>query len=126
MNSEQAKSQAATLLAFLAGSLGGYGVSKNWFTAAQVTGFATNETVISLVGLGIVAIWRWIAHTQKNAIAVVDAIAKQPNSPVKAVLLEPTPEGLAIANSLPGTTTVPAGTAQAVKLAKDESTRNII
>lgn len=125
MNPEQAKSAAGVLLAFLAGSLGGYGVNKNWFTAAQLTGFITNETVISVTGLIVITVWRLIAHTQKNAVAVVDAIAKQPDSPVKAVLVEPTPEGLAIASSLPGTTTVPAGTAQAVRLAKDEPVRNI-
>lgn len=51
---------------------------------------------ISLVPL----IWGLFAHTQANAVAVVTQIAAQPESPVKAVITEATPEGRDLANSI--------------------------
>jgi ATP-dependent exoDNAse (exonuclease V) beta subunit len=67
---------------------------------------------------GIALVWSMITHTDKNAVAVVDTLAKQPDSPVKAVLMEPTPAGQAMAASIPGNTTVVAGSTPAINMAK--------
>lgn len=47
----------------------------------------------------------------------VAAMANDPASPVKAVITEATPEGVKLANAIPGPV-VPAGTEQAERLAK--------
>jgi len=70
--------------------------------------------IISLAPL----IWGMFAHTQAHAIGVVDTIAKQPDSPVKAVVLEPTTAGRDLAASIPGDTTVVAGTQAAAAAVK--------
>lgn len=61
--------------------------------------------------------WQVWKSTQKGLVADVTEIAKQPDSPVKAVITENTPAGLALANSIPGPV-IPAGTAQAEMVAK--------
>jgi hypothetical protein len=70
--------------------------------------------VVSLVPL----VWSMFVHTDTNAIKVVDTIAQQPNSPVVAIITEPTPAGKAIAASLPGKTTVVAGTPAAIQVSQ--------
>lgn len=70
--------------------------------------------VISLVPLA----WSMFVHTQTNAVAVVDAIAKLPDSPIRAVVAEPTRAGRELAEAMPGNTTVVAGTQAAVVVAK--------
>jgi putative heme iron utilization protein len=69
--------------------------------------------VLSLVPLA----WSMFVHTQTNAVAVVDAIAKQPNSAVKAVVTESTVAGRELAESMPGNTTVVAGSSAAAAVA---------
>jgi hypothetical protein len=79
-------------------------------------GYASQGT-LEMIGGALVSItpliWGMVTHTQSNAVAVVDTIAKQPDSPVKAVITEPTKEGQDLAASLPGTTTVVAGSSKA-------------
>jgi len=70
--------------------------------------------IISLAPL----IWGMFAHTQAHAVEIVDTIAKQPDSPVKAVILEPTAAGKVLAESIPGDTTVVAGTQAAAEAVK--------
>lgn len=47
----------------------------------------------------------------------VAEIAMDPTSPVRGVIMEPTPEGKALAESIPLPTAVPANTIQAAKIA---------
>ena len=84
-------------------------------------GYATSGT-LELAGGVLVSlaplIWGMFVHTETNAVAVVDTIAKQPDSPGKAVVMEPTTAGRDIAASIPGDTTVVAGTVAAATAAK--------
>lgn len=68
--------------------------------------------VISVVPL----VWGLFVHTQTNAVAVVASLAALPDSPVKAVVLDPTKAGIELAQVTPGT--VIAGTMAAEKVVK--------
>lgn len=84
---------------------------------------AFTDAVLSVVGpiMNVGAlVWTWWASRKA---AVVQRVAAMPE--VKGVVMEPTQAGTAIANAIPGPTVVPAGTAQAVRLAKDEPVRNV-
>jgi len=70
--------------------------------------------VVSLVPLA----WSMFVHTQGNAVAVVAALASDPSSPVKAVVVDPTQAGRDLAEAMPGHTTVVAGTQAAATVAK--------
>ena len=118
MNIEQAKSSARWFVATFGGVIAGWFAAKGWFTIDQVTSVLSSETTLSLMASAAVFVWGLFVHTQKNAVAVVDTIAKQPDAPVKAVILEPTEVGKALAESLPGDTTVVAGTQAATAAAK--------
>ena len=118
MNPEQAKSSARWFVATFGGVAAGWFAAKGWFTIDQVTSVLNSETTISLLASAAVFVWGLFVHTQKNAVAIVDTIAKQPDSPVKAVLADDTKAGKELAESLPGNTTVVAGTFEASKLAK--------
>jgi hypothetical protein len=84
-------------------------------------GYASSGT-LELAGGVLVSlaplIWGLFTHTEAHAVEVVDTIAKQPDAPVKAVILEPTAAGKALAESIPGDTTVVAGTIAATAAAK--------
>ena len=118
MNIEQAKSSVRWFITTFGGAAAGWFAAKGWFTIDQVTSVLNSETTISLLASAAVFVWGLFVHSQKNAVAVVDTIAKQPDSPVKAVVTEPSPAGRELANSLPGNTTVVAGSNAAVNLAK--------
>jgi hypothetical protein len=119
---EQIKGAARWILALLAGAVAGW-VSKSGFISAdQVTSFFTSDVVVGFLTSGITAaialVWSLITHTEKNAVLVVDTIAKQQDSPVKGVLTEPTPAGQALAAAIPGNTTVVAGSTPAITMAR--------
>jgi len=100
------------------GPLGAYLVSRG-IPADQVT--VLQGSVIAILGAApplVTLVWGLFAHTEAKAVAVVDAIAKDPTSPVKAVIMSPTAAGNAVVLSLPGNTTVTAGSAAAVKAAQ--------
>lgn len=114
MNQEQIKAAVRWLL----GLAGGFLVGKGWVKADQVTALLSNEAVIGGLGAAGVLVWGMLTHTQANAVAVVDTIAKDPASPVKGVVMANTEEGRELAAELPGATTVVAGTADAAAVAK--------
>jgi hypothetical protein len=118
VNPEQAKSSARWFVATFGGAAAGWFAAKGWFTIDQVTSVLNSETTISILASAAVFVWGLFTHTQKNAVAVVDTIAKQPDSPVKAVVMEPTPAGRDIAEAIPGDTTVVAGTQAAAAAVK--------
>jgi hypothetical protein len=118
MNIEQAKSNARWFVATFSGIIAGWFAAKGWFTIDQVTSVLSSETTISILASIAVGVWGYFVHSKTNAVAVVDAIAKEPSSPVKAVILEPTPAGRDLAASIPGDTTVVAGTQAAAAAVK--------
>jgi hypothetical protein len=56
-------------------------------------------------------VWSMFTHTETNAVAVVDTLAKNPDSPVQAIIVNNTPAGHDLAMKMPGNTTVVDGTA---------------
>lgn len=88
---------------------GGIAVGKGWISEQLMV-----QIVGALVGVFGV-LWGVKVNTQASLVESVDTIAKQPGSPVKQVLMENTVDGRAIAASLPGTTTVVAGSPSALK-----------
>lgn len=118
MNPEQVKSAVRWLIATFGGVVAGWFAAKGWFTIDQVNSVLNSPATASLVVSIIAGAWGLFTHTQSNAVAVVDKIAKLPDSPVAAVVTEPTPAGRDLANALPGNTTVVAGSSAAINLAK--------
>lgn len=108
MNPEQLKSAVRWLIATFGPFLIAHGY------ASSGTLELAGGVLVSLAPL----IWGMFVHTEANAVTVVDTIAKQPDSTVKAVILEPTEAGAALAGSIPGNTTMVAGTAAATAAAK--------
>lgn len=119
MNQEQVKSAIRSLITTFGGLIAGWFAAKGWFTIDQVTSVLNSPTTISILASLAAGIWGLMTHTQKNAVAVVDTIAKQPDSPVKAVVTEPTDAGRDLAAAMPGNTTVVAGSIGAATLAKE-------
>lgn len=119
---EQKKSAARWIMTLIGGVVAGWVAKTGVISSEQVMSFFTSETVIGFLVTGITAgitlVWSMFTHTEKNAVAVVDTLAKQPDSPVKAVLMEPNAAGQAIATAIPGNTTVVAGSPAAVNLAR--------
>jgi hypothetical protein len=118
MNPEQAKSAVRWLITTFGGVVAGWFAAKGWFTIDQVTSVLNSPTTLSILASVAAGIWGLATHTQANAIAVVDTLAQNKDTPVKAVIMEPTVAGKDIANSLPGNTTVVAGTTLAADIAK--------
>lgn len=88
---------------------------------AVAKGWLAQDLVIPIVGaLMAVAGWAWGVQTNTTSalVAKVDAIAKLPDSPVQAVITTADAKGMELANSIPGSTTIPAGTLQATSMAK--------
>lgn len=118
MNPEQLKSAIRWVISAFGAGIAGWFAAKGWFTVDQVTSVLNSETTISIILAIASGAWGLFTHTQRNAVAVVDTIAKQPDSPVKAVVTESTPAGRELAEAMPGNTTVVAGSSAATDLAK--------
>jgi hypothetical protein len=102
MNQEQAKSFARWIVATFGPFLIAHGY--------------TQSTLEMWAGIFVSAaplIWSMFVHTESNAVAVVDQLAKEASSPVLAVVVAPNQAGQDLAKSMPGNTTVVAGTQQA-------------
>jgi hypothetical protein len=108
VNIEQLKSSVRWLIATFGPFLIAHGY------ASSGTLELAGGVLVSLAPL----IWGLFTHTEAHAVEVVDTIAKQPDSPVKAVVMEPTTAGRDIAASIPGDTTVVAGTQAAAAAVK--------
>jgi hypothetical protein len=105
MNQEQVKSAVRWFITTFGAGI----VNHGWASSS------TLETIGGAVVAATPFVWSMFTHTQANAVAVVDTIAKQPDSPVKLVVTEPTEAGRDLANSLPGNTTVVAGSGAATR-----------
>lgn len=108
MNTEQVKS----FVRWLSATVGPFLISHGYVSAGTLE--IAGGVIVSLAPL----LWSMFVHTESNAVTVVDTIAKQPDSPVKAIVMESTVEGRAIADNIPGHTTVVAGSLAATEAAK--------
>lgn len=121
-NVEQVKSSIGWFVTTFGGFIAGWFAAKGWFTVDQVTTVLNSPALIAGAASVVVFVWRLFVHKQANAVAVVAALAADPASPVKGVVVEPTIEGrkLAsdIANAIPAAVVAPAGTAAAANIAK--------
>lgn len=116
-NIEQVKSALRWLITTFGGVVAGWFAAKGWFTIDQVTSVLNSPTTISILASVAAGIWGLVTHTQTNAVTIVDTIAKQPDSPVKAVITRPTEAGQELASAMPGNTTVVAGSQAAEVMA---------
>lgn len=117
MNPEMMKGQIRALLIAVGGLAAGWLISKGWMSESAWTAIMNSPVAAALATMASGFIWSALTHTESNAVAVVDAMAKDPTSPVKGVILLPTTEGRALAASIPGSTAVVAGTHEATAIA---------
>jgi hypothetical protein len=103
VNEEQAKSFVRWVVTVLGPILAAHGV------AAESTIELWGGVALSIVPL----VWGLFAHTDNNMIGIVDKMAKDPNSGIKAIITDQTPRGVAIAKAMPGETTVVDGSQEA-------------
>jgi hypothetical protein len=126
MNEEQTKSGIRSILIGVAGIALGWFANGGYVSADQISGIMSSPVFISFVTMISGAIWGLITHKQSNAVAVVAAMAADPSSPVKGVVMEPTIEGLgitkAITSSNPDAPIAAAGSTAALTIAKVPTT----
>ena len=99
-------------------ALGGIAVALGWFTNGQVDFWI--QVILQVAGpLAMLAgvIWSWKVNRPVDLVASVVAMAEDPNSPVKGVVMSSTIEGRALANEFDTNKIAPAGSADAKKIA---------
>ena len=106
------------ITAFGMGAAGWFAHS-GYITQAQVMDIFNSPAFMTLAVAIVSGIFGLIANTRTNSIKVVDAMAKDPASPVVGVVTSNTPEGKALANAIPGNTTVVANSQAANSVAQD-------
>lgn len=107
MNQEQAKSAVRWIIT----TFGPFIIQHGYATSSSLE--LWGGVAVSLAPF----IWGMFTHTEANAVAVVDTIAKEPASPVAAVITTDTIAGRELAINIPGSTTVVAGTPEAKAVA---------
>ncbi len=115
MQPEQVKSQIRVWLTGLAGVVLGWFASKGWINEASISAILNSPVVVAVLGMAATAVWSWFSNTDKALVAKVDALAKDPTSPVKGVIVTNSAAGHELTS---GTTVVAAGSPQATDLAK--------
>lgn len=110
MNSEIIKGQIRSFIIAISGIIGGFLMSPE-----QYAGIAPIIGVFATMAAAFV--WSGFSHTEANAVAVVAAIAQNPESPVRGVLTESTNAGHELAESISGPIAV-VGTAAADRIVK--------
>lgn len=108
-NSDQLLSLLRTVLQILGTALVSHGV-------LGING-AMWENISGAILMIAPVIWGMFAHTDAAKVAAVVELAKQPDSPVQGVITTNTPEGVALAASIPGPIES-SGTAAASSIAK--------
>ena len=89
-----------------------------WPLLGTILDPATQAALGTVVAAIVVGVWSQLTKSDAAKVAMVDALAKDPASPVKGVILESTIAGQNMAKTLPGKTTVVAGTFDASTLAR--------
>lgn len=106
MNTTSTQTNAALIIAFLAGILSGRGLF-GWDQATWIT-------FLTMCGGAGAWIWTAIATRRKALVASVNAMPE-----VAGVVTKPTQDGIALANSIPDQNVAPAGSSQAITMAKN-------
>lgn len=106
MNTTQTQTTIAPIVAFLAGLLAGKGVFG--FDAA------TWAAIIGGIGGVVMTIWAAIATRKTTLVSTVNAMDE-----VAGVVTKNSPAGVDLAEAVPASTVVPAGTAKAIDIAKN-------
>lgn len=116
MNHEQVTSLVRQAMFYVAGVLSGVSFIAKIFTPDQVVDLLTSETVLALITSGVMtaiaSIWALVTRSNKNLAAAADSVPG-----VAGVITTDTPEGRALATSIPSPTVVPANTAAASRIA---------
>ena len=118
MNRAQVEKLVRWALSGLGGFLVGWAASRGNQWGDIISNLLSSELVIGLLTSAGVGLWAWVSGRIPAIAALVDSIAKQPDTPIQAIVMAKTTEGVALAQSLPGNTTVVAGTAAANEMAK--------
>ena len=118
MNPEQIKRLATWAVTALGGALAGWGAARGYHFGDAITQLLSSDFIIGLVTMLITGILTWATSKLPFLVKVLDAFAKDKTTPIQAVVMTPTKEGIEIANSLPGNTTVGAGTDVAKEVLK--------
>jgi hypothetical protein len=79
---------------------------------------ATQAAIGVVVSGIVVGIWSQLTKSDAGKVAMVDALAKDPTSPVRGTILDNNTAGREMAASLPGQTTAVAGTVSAKAIAQ--------
>lgn len=116
VSQEQVLEQLKLLLPAIGGLLTMMGILTPAESARWITQILAVAGPLMILG-GMV--WGVLDKRQASLVAKVDTLAKDPNSPVKGVIVTNSPAGQDLANSMPGNTTVEAGTAQATTMANN-------
>lgn len=112
MNPEIVKGQIRSIIIALGGLAGGY-----FLSPSQDASLAPVFGAFATMAAGF--IWSAVTHRHDNAVAVVAAMAKDKDSPVRGVILEPTVAGRVLTESIAATSpgaVAPAGTVDADKI----------
>ena len=112
MNQEQVKSLIRSFISTFGGFIAGWFASKGWFTVDQTLAVLNSPVFIGIVTSGGAVVWGWINHTPTNTIAAANALTQ-----VQGVIMAPTVEGKAIADSIPERSVAVAGTQDAKNVA---------
>jgi len=111
-NQEQAMKTIRWFIATFGSGIVGFAAGRGWVDADLLTSLLNSEVVIgALASIGMM-VWSWLSGRKKSQVASVAAMPE-----VKAVVVEPTPAGAAIADRTPDNV-VSAGTSAATNLAK--------
>lgn len=117
-NIEQIKGQLRTYIGVFGGVIAGWFAHSGYVTADQVLGVLNSPAFLGVAAAVVSAVWSMIAHKQSNAVAVVAAMAADPASPVKGVVVQQNVEGRRLIDTVGSADVVPAGTATAATMAK--------
>lgn len=111
-NPEQIKGIVRWSVTMFGGVVAGWFAARGWLNAQQVMDILNSPTfagiIVSLVG----GAFSLMAHTQANAVKVVDAMPE-----VAGVITKRTPEGAALVAAIPSETVALAGSQAAAQVA---------
>ncbi len=114
----QAKESAIrTVIQTIGGIIGGIFVYKKWATEDQVSSFLNGDLMGAVIGFLVSAAggaWGQKANSEAGLVSAVGALAADPKSPVKGVIVDNTSAGQALTSPK----VAPAGTSQATAIAQ--------
>lgn len=107
MNAEQVKEGIRWVVGTFGALAAGYFAAwSGWFSADQIVGALNSPAFLTLATTVVMGVWGIITRSTTNQVAAVGEIAKDPASPVKAVLLTDSKEGRDLAAKTPETVVV--------------------